>query len=151
MDMRITHPEFVKRRLVVSTSGEAGPTLRVDGVDVPRSGLEYIVEDDAGRARPIGVFEGFDGPSVSVSGEPVTLTPELPWYAMAMAAIPFLLVPIGGLLGGVCGGAGGALTLMLWRSQASQGVKIAGSLGIIAGAYIGFFVLIVAIRIALGA
>jgi len=151
MDHAIIHPRFPKRRVIVRHDGVPGTpsTLLASGRVVPKSGRSaYVVKDDEGQAVTVEIIDGsFGPPRVLVGGEEAELDVALPWFAWLFAAIPFGLVVIGGLLGGLCGGAGGTLVLALFRTERSMPLKIAGALFLIAASLGGYFVLVVALQL----
>jgi uncharacterized Zn-binding protein involved in type VI secretion len=150
MDHRVTHPRFNAKKLVVR-SGDGAPSVTIDGRPVSPTGGAFIVRDDTDQAAQVEVGAGMNGePFVKVDGQVADLQGEIPWYGWVLAGIPFLLVFVGGLIGGLCGGGGASLIMVLFRSKLSTVVKIAGSLAIMTASFVLWLTLVVALQLAVG-
>ncbi len=69
------------------------------------------------------------------------LTKGMKWWEVLICCLPFVLIIIGGLIGGACGGAGTAINLKLWKKYKSTGVRIALCVGVTVVSFIAYGVL----------
>jgi hypothetical protein len=89
-------------------------------------------------------------PTLKIDGEDVNLLEPLRWYEYAWSGLPILLVFAGGALGGLVGGAATMANGRLFRSERGSIAKY-GLAGLItASALVVFFVLAIALRMAIG-
>jgi hypothetical protein len=69
------------------------------------------------------------------------------WYEHAWSGIPFLLIFIGGLIGGACGGLGYGLNVAVFKKDWSGPTKYLTCLGISIGAFVLYIVAIMLLAI----
>jgi hypothetical protein len=72
----------------------------------------------------------------------------LRWWQLVLVFLPVGLLGIGGLLGGMIGGAGLAANLALARRQLGTGLKVLVMIGVVVAAYALYFVIVTIIFIA---
>ena len=109
---------FEGRGLCVRPAGLwRGAALVCDGAPVARTGLAFELKDNAGS--PVTFRFGqvpFDPiPKVIVRDEVIELAPPLAWYQYIWILLPLALIVVGGLLGGLAGGAAAFANMQLMR------------------------------------
>jgi hypothetical protein len=153
MQIEIKHPAFKSHRLSVETASIlAGPKLLLNGVVVKRKGRSYLVRSDTGQELAIKVVYNFldPVPRVKVGEETIELAKPLRWFEYAWIGVPMLLVFAGGALGGFVGAGSTVVNGRIFRSDRSALSKYAlAAVTTVAGAAI-FFVVAIAIQIAIG-
>lgn len=70
----------------------------------------------------------------------------LAWWEIVLVLVPLALIGVGGLVGGLFGGAGAALNLSLARRRLPAGAKVAAMLGVGIAAAVLYFVVAATIR-----
>jgi hypothetical protein len=118
--MPIAHPGFEGRGLALRPAGMwKGAGLVLDGQPVPMQGGVFLVKDNAGAQVLIKFVRSFIDPipKLSIGGQVVTLAPPFTWYQYVFIALPLVLIPIGGLLGGLCGGVAAFVNAQLLRTH----------------------------------
>ena len=143
MDITVSHPSFVKRRLVVRTAGLlSGPKVLLLGAPVKRVKGEYVVVDDNRAQVTLKLKINFADPIpvLLVNDHEVRLARALEWYEYAWACIPIVLVFIGGALGGGIGAAGTYTNTRILRSDRGVAAKYLLSGLVTLGAIVAFFV-----------
>ncbi len=81
---------------------------------------------------------------------PVAQKPKLQWYEGAWIGWPILLVFVGGLIGGACGGAAVAINQQIFQKMESALLKYSLTLVVSVLAVIGYFVLALVFLKAIG-
>jgi hypothetical protein len=155
MRIEVHHPAFKRQQLSVETASSvfATPKLTLNGAVVKKQKGRYPVTSDTGAEKLIQLrYNLIDPvPTLKVDGEAVNLLEPLQWYEYAWSGLPILLVFTGGALGGLVGGAATMANGRLFRSEWGSIAKY-GLAGLItASAVAVFFVLAVALRMAIGA
>jgi hypothetical protein len=153
MRIPINHPAFKTRHLSVeAASFFTGPKLLLDGVVVKRQGRSYLIVSDTGQEVPVKVMYNFLDPipRVKIGEEMIELAKPLQWYEYAWIGIPMLLVFAGGALGGFVGAGSTVVNGRIFRSDRGAFSKYAlAAVTTVAGTAV-FFVIAVAIQIAIG-
>ena len=153
MRIAINHPMFKSKRLSVETASIfTGPKLLLDGVVVKRKDRRYLVASDRGQELPVKVVYNFLDPipKVKIGEVMIELAKPLQWFEYAWIGIPMLLVFAGGALGGFVGAGSTVVNGRIFRSERSTAAKYAlAAITTVAGVAV-FFVLAVAIQIAIG-
>jgi hypothetical protein len=72
-------------------------------------------------------------------------TVAVPWWAHVLCAWPFLLVLVGGILGGIFGGVSYVFAVQLFRTNLSMPVKVIGAMAICVVGVALFFGLLIAV------
>ena len=101
-------------------------------------------------ARWLPQMFGFDTPQLEVDGKKYVLAQPLKWYEMTLAALPIVLVFIGGLLGAIVGVLASAANAALFRSGMNRVAKVLIALLIIVVAVILYLVLATLFQLAIG-
>lgn len=153
MRIGINHPAFKTKRLSVEPATFfAGPKLLLDGVVLKRKGGRYLVASDSGQELPVKVLYNFLDPipKVKIGDETIELAKPLQWYEYAWIGVPMLLVFAGGALGGFVGAGSTVVNGRIFRSDRSAVSKYAlAAVTSVAGVAV-FFVIAIAIQIAIG-
>jgi hypothetical protein len=154
MRIPIQHPAFKSKRLSVEQAGFfTGPKVLLDGVVVKKQKGRYPVMSDSGQQVLIQMrYNLLDPiPTVKIGDAPIELAKPLRWFEYAWIGVPMLLVFAGGALGGFVGAGSTVVNGRIFRSDRSAVAKYAlAAVTTVAGAAI-FFVIAIAIRIAIGA
>jgi hypothetical protein len=145
---------FEGRRLVVETAGFfSGPRLLLDGQPAPKGpkrgqlllrrndGVDVVAQLRSVFLDPV--------PQVVVGGQTIKLAEALPWYVWVWCALPVTLLFIGGALGGALGAAAMAINGRVFRSDAHAALKFAVTGAISFVTTLVFFVLAIALNVAL--
>jgi hypothetical protein len=154
MRIEVRHPAFKRQQLSVETASSvfSGPKLKLNGVVVKKERGRYPVASDTGAEKLIQMrYNLIDPvPTLKIDGEAVNLLEPLQWYEYAWSGLPILLVFTGGALGGLVGGVATMANGRLFRSDRGSIAKY-GLAGLITvAAVVVFFVLAVALRVAIG-
>ena len=153
MRIEIKHPAFKAQRLSVETASFlAGPKLYLNGGLQKKSGGAYQVTADSGQVLTIKVLYNLLDPipKLKIGDATVVLADPLRWYEYVWIGIPMLLVFAGGALGGFVGAGSTVVNGRIFRSDRGPFSKYAlTGVTTIAGAAV-FFVIAVAIQIAIG-
>jgi hypothetical protein len=152
MDFAVSHPAFRSQNLSVRTAGLfTGPVVLLNGAAVKRVKGKYDVRDDAGTERVVQLKSNFIDaiPLVKIGNETVQLARPLRWYEYLWIGVPIVLMFAGGALGGGIGAFAAYSSSRIFRSDRSSGSKYALTGLISVAAFVGFFILAVAIQVAL--
>jgi hypothetical protein len=151
--IEIKHPGFKSQRLSVETASIlAGPKLLLNSVVLKPKGGRYRVASDSRQELAIKVLYNFLDPipKIKIGDETIELAKPLQWYEYAWIGVPMLLVFAGGALGGFVGAGSTVVNGRIFRSDRGALSKYAlAAVTTVTGAVI-FFVVAVAIRMALG-
>lgn len=104
-----------------------GATLVCDGAPVPRKGTVFELKDNQGALVSFRFGQTlFDPiPKVIVRDDVIELAPPLAWYQYLWILAPASLIFVGGLLGGLAGGAAAFANMHLMRQPGSAAAKYA--------------------------
>jgi hypothetical protein len=153
MRIGIRHPAFKSKHLSVEqASFFSGPKLFLDGVVVKKLKTGYPVASDSGQTVLIQMrYNLLDPiPTIKIGDAAIELAKPLRWFEYAWIGLPMLLVFAGGALGGFVGGGSTVVNGRIFRSERSTVAKYAlAAVTTVAGAAV-FFVIAVAIQLALG-
>jgi len=86
--------------------------------------------------RPQGVQE----PSTAKRKDRWAAFRGLAWWEIVLSVLPLGLVAVGGLIGGLFGGAGVAINLALARRRMGAGLEVVAMLGVLIVASVLYFV-----------
>ena len=86
-------------------------------------------------------------PSIIIDGQTIRTAAPLKWHEMLVVGSPFLLVFIGGALGGLLGGVGASLNAKLIRSSQPAAVRYIASIAIACAAAILYLLIAGAVRL----
>jgi hypothetical protein len=104
MRYRVDYPGLRPRELVVVTSMLRGPRLFADTEELKGRSNRFLVDLEEGGQVEVLLRPGLDPvPRVTVGGHAVVLARPLRWHEYAAAALPVLLVFVGGAVGGLIG------------------------------------------------
>jgi hypothetical protein len=87
--------------------------------------------------------------TVEVGGQTYRTGPAVPLGLRILGLIPFLLITVGGLLGGLIGVAGIVVNFWIIREVRSTGLKVLLMLGVLGAAFVVWMVATVVVRTAL--
>jgi hypothetical protein len=71
------------------------------------------------------------------------------WWELVLILLPVGLLPIGGLLGGACGGAGLVVNLWLAKKSFPLATKVFAMIGVVLASYLIFFALVTILYVAM--
>lgn len=131
----------------------AGPRLLLDGTPVPKpiKGLQYSLTRDDGELVVIELMPVQLGSMLLVAAgtRVIPLMKPLAWHEWLFAALPFVLVTLGGCVGGAIGGACTMINLRIFRAVENvPGRYILSAL--VAAIAVGAYVAIVGVLLLLG-
>jgi hypothetical protein len=153
MRIAVKHPAFRSKHLSVEqASFFSGPKLLLDGVVVKKEkGGCPVVSDSGQQVMTQMRYNLLDPiPTIKIGDAAIELAKPLRWFEYAWIGLPMLLVFAGGALGGFVGGGSTVVNGRIFRSERSTVAKYAlAAVTTIAGAAV-FFVIAVAIQMALG-
>jgi hypothetical protein len=153
MRIGIKHPAFKSKHLSVEqASFFSGPKLLLDGVIVKKEKGAYPIASDSGQTVLLQMrYNLLDPiPTIKIGDAPIQIAKPLRWFEYAWIGLPMLLVFAGGALGGFVGGGSTVVNGRIFRSERSTAAKyaLAAATTVTGGAV--FFVIAVAIQMALG-
>ncbi|WP_370608613.1 hypothetical protein NMD12_12505 [Citrobacter portucalensis] len=146
MEIAIKHPRFQGRKLSVSTRTIfKNPSLLIDGIEQKKmKGLKkrYLLEDDNGSPAIVEIKSVIDPiPTIVIDGEKIPLAPPMTWYEYVLLCLPFLLIFIGGAIGGFVGLVGAMINASIIRGQGSIVARYGYALLVTLISYLVFFVI----------
>ncbi len=153
MRIEISHPAFKRQHLTVETASLfIGPKLLLNGEAVKRQKGRYPVTSDSGAEKLVQMRYNLVDPvpSIKIDDQAINLVEPLQWYEYAWSGLPVLLVFAGGALGGFIGGIATVANGRLFRSERGSAAKFGLSGLITVSAVVVFFVLAIALRVAIG-
>ena len=153
MRIDIDNPRFENTGLQVDTGGLFGSaSLWRDGHELePDENGTYFVEDADGEKATIR-FQNValdPVPKLLIDSYEHEVVEPLQWYEWVWVGLPFLLVPVGGCLGGALGGLALGVNATIFRSTNNAALKWGASAAVTIAAIGTFFVLAVALELAL--
>ncbi|WP_410750980.1 hypothetical protein [Citrobacter sp. U14242] len=146
MEIAIKHPRFQGKKLSVSTRTIfKNPSLLIDGIEQKKmKGLKkrYLLEDDNGSPAIVEIKSVIDPiPTIVIDGEKIPLAPPMTWYEYVLLCLPFLLIFIGGAIGGFVGLVGAMINASIIRGQGSVIARYGYALLVTIISYLVFFVI----------
>lgn len=149
MDYPFTLPGHSDLNLCLRSGGLfSGAQILKDGVPLKKSKAVIAVPLAEGSSLELKLKVGLDmfTPKVLFEDHEIEVMPPLPFLWVAWAYLPFVLIFVGGALGGLCGGAAAAGTLSALRSDLPPWVRIVIAiflppLGFLAYGTAAFFIL----------
>ena len=110
-----------------------GTTLQLEGKKLKKKGRKFMLPEP-NKGKFIKIKTGFDiyVPTFEYENEKVTPLEQLPILLCILALFPMGLTVVGGLIGGVLGGAAWYLNLAFLHSNNPLPVRIGGALAITA-------------------
>ncbi len=126
-------PEISKKRLTATHDGVNNDLIILcDGKPLPKNDdYKYFTEDDYGNELVFKWECDHDGRLfISANDNPLEIEPHLAWFQWAAVGIPLILVPLGGLIGGIFGGFGAFLNMKIMRSSQPATLRYASCMGV---------------------
>jgi hypothetical protein len=120
MEIPVTHKLFLKQKLTVCTADWfIGPKLILNGLPLKRARGAYSAEADNGDQVVIRFKTSFIDPipTVRIGDDLIYLARKLEWHEYIWAALPIVLLFIGGALGAVAGILGSYCNFRILRSD----------------------------------
>jgi hypothetical protein len=156
MNYPVTLTGFEGQRVEVVPPGlVSGAKLLVNGQPAaagPKRGQMLLLRDDGSQViatwKPSAL--GFDVPKLVVDNQVVTVAVPLKWYQWAWAALPILLVFLGGAIGALCGIVGFSVNARIFRSGMNGVAKFAVTAVVSVVALAAYFVLAVLVTLLVG-
>ncbi|HEY1425606.1 MAG TPA: hypothetical protein VGF50_02935 [Caulobacteraceae bacterium] len=149
----INYPGFEGRGLALRPSGFVqGAAIISDGKAATRKGRTFTLSDNAGAPVTFRLKGNILDPipAVVVGDQTIRLARPFAWYEWVWVVLPLVLVPLGGGLGGLCGGVAMLVNARLLRSARPAWVRYGLGTLVIGAAVAAFLVLGVALRVAIG-
>ncbi len=140
-------PGFESRQVVVRSGGLfSGPKLLVDSEAVKGSWGKYTLRRNDGQEVLARLNNNFLDPipQLIVGGRLYAPIPPLPWFQMAWAGAPILLLFVGGLIGALLGVLAAYLNTHIFRSKLQLVLKFVLT-GLISGLTALIYLVLVAI------
>ena len=130
----------------------SGGKVLLNGQPAPKGGKRGTVLVPAADGTQIEakLQHSFTQASLEVNGVKHALGPKVHTGLMVVAALPLGLIAVGGLLGGLCGGAAFGVNSSIARSDLNPALKIAAMLAVGCAAAVLYFLVAVAVRGAIG-
>jgi hypothetical protein len=153
MDIAISHSAFLRQRLAVRTAGWlSGPRLLLNGTPLAKKKGVYLARADDGADIPIRIkiVLGDPIPVLTVGGETVRVARPLNWYEYVWAAIPLVLLFVGGALGAFVGMLTTYTNFRILRAERGTATRYGLSGIATVGSFFVFFVLVVALQVLFG-
>jgi hypothetical protein len=129
---------------VSGAAGMWGLTIKVAGQPVPRSGRNVTLPGLDGQ--PVAATLRSNAldpyPVLRVAGVDYATGPRPPMWLKVLAVLPFALIAVGGLLGGVFGVAGVIGNWNVLRSERSLAVKAAIAVAVLAAAVLAWLLVV---------
>lgn len=89
----------------------------------------YLLEDDNGSPAIVEIKSVIDPiPTIVIDGERISLASPMTWYEYVLLCLPFLLIFIGGAIGGFVGIVGAMINASIIRGQGSIVARYGGTL-----------------------
>jgi len=153
MDIAVEHSAFLKQRLSVRASGWfSGPRLLLNGAPLTKKRGVYLARADNGGDVPIRlkIVLGDPIPVLTIGGETVRLVRPLTWYEYVWAAIPLVLLFVGGALGAFVGTVTTYANVRILRAPRGSAARYGFSGLATVGAFIIFFAVVVVLQSVIG-
>ncbi len=131
--------DVVDGPIVVTTSAWGRADVTVGGVPAPRTGSrEFALPGKRGRTVQAIVRSRLTDPypSLEIGGISHRTGPKVPAVLQVLAMLPFLLVTVGGILGGIIGAFGVVANLAVARNRIPVLVKTLIMIGVAAVGYL---------------
>ncbi|EOC2780483.1 hypothetical protein O5903_00310 [Escherichia coli] len=101
------------------------------------------MEDDNGSPAIVEIKSVIDPiPTIVIDGERISLASPMTWYEYVLLCLPFLLIFIGGAIGGFVGIVGAMINASIIRGQGSIVARYGGTLLVTFICYLVFFVIV---------
>lgn len=125
-------------RASVSTEARRPPPLVYPAVSEVHAAREppAAVGGGTGMQRPQGLRDA----SAPVRKDRWAMFRGLAWWQLVLSLLPVGLIPLGGLIGGLFGGAAVAINVWLARRQLGAALQVMAMLGVSIAAYVLWFV-----------
>ncbi len=140
--------------VVVSTNGFWGrPSVTVGGLPATRTGKRsFALPTRDGRTIEATIRSGLGDPypTLDVSGERHPTGPKLPATLRVLAFLPFVMIYVGGAIGGGIGGLGFVANLAVGRTRLPSAAKALIMIGVGVAVFIVWLAIAAAIRNAIG-
>jgi hypothetical protein len=152
MRIEVKYPAFKSRRLAVETASFfSGPKLFLNDVLQKRKAGQYTIASDSGQELPVKVIYNFLDPipKLKIGDGTLVLAEPLQWYEYVWIGIPMLLVFAGGALGGFIGAGSTVINGRIFRSGRSSSAKYGLAAVTTVAGTVTFFVVAVAIQVAI--
>lgn len=147
---------FEGQSLAIQSPGLlAGPKLLIDGQQAPRGQKRnQVVLRRSDGAEVVATWKprilGLDVPDIEVEGERIRVAEPLKWYQWMWAALPGLLVFVGGALGALFGALALFVNIKIFRSQWPGVLKYLSTIGVFILVAVVVSILAGMVRAALG-
>lgn len=146
----VTVPGLEGRLAITAPGMLRGNQLLVDGQPAPRGSgwRSYALPD--GREAKLRVELTRTSPTVIVDGASYVSGEVIPTLLVVLQFMPFLMVVLGGCVGGAAAGAAVTFNMAINRQSWTVPVKVAAILGVSSVAFVGWIVVAAAISLGIG-
>ncbi len=140
-------PDFPNADFEIETSVLTGKsTLLKDNVQVEQSkekGKPFLIPNGGGDLVKAYTKPAFPDsiPTLEINGTKHRIVEKLKWYQYALAALPVLLLFVGGAIGGALGAAGMVISINMFRQEGSETSNYIKVIGVIALTFFIYFAL----------
>ncbi len=132
MDLDYRLPGTDEPAITIRRTTLGGIHVLVDGVRAAgRAGL-YEIPGADGEVHLLKVQGAWRGLHAIADGWDTPLEPDVPTWALALMALPLVLLPVGGLVGGLFGGIGVAANGVVGRSPLQAPARVVVMMGVLA-------------------
>lgn len=147
----IDYPGFQGRLALRPAGFWTAAAIVCDGAVAPRKGRTFTIMDSAGQPVLVqlkGLF--FDPiPQVQIGGQTITLARPFAWYEYLLMALPLVLIPLGGALGGLCGAVAVYVNAQVLRMQQPLALRLGLAFLVVLGAVAVWLILALLLSMAL--
>lgn len=135
MRVPVSLPGFESHRIEVEAAGFARNAVFVDGQPAPKGPKrgQFLLHraDDAPATVELRSRNLFDPiPQLVLDGQVFTIVEPLKWYQWLWAGLPFLLIAVGGAMGGLFGGLAMVANIRIMRSGLNRVARYAATGGV---------------------
>jgi hypothetical protein len=153
MDFPFTLPGCEHIPLTLRTGLFSGAKILYQGIPLKKiPGRKFVLGLSDGSDLTLGLKPNALDllvPQVVYNNDVIPVAPKLPVYQQVLVYLPFLLMFIGGGIGGLCGGVGAIVNLHIFHSSQHSAVKVLLSILTTVGAGVLWLIAAVALNLAI--
>jgi hypothetical protein len=153
LDIPITLERFEGHEIVLRSRLLSGTKLFMDGLEMRKKKNRVQLRANDGSTVELRMkFRFVDPvPNIEVYGRTIVLLPALEITDHIWSAVPLILIPLGGGIGGLCGGAACAINAQIFRTQLSKAAKFGITALVTGAAFVAWLILALLFTALLGA
>lgn len=152
MDYPFIVPGYEHISLSLRTHLFSGPTILYAGEPLKKiPNRKYVLTLSDGSDLTLGLKHGgFDlVPRVTYNDQVIQVAPKLPVYQQVLINAPFILIFIGGAVGGICGALAAVVNAKIFRADYPVAVKVTLSVVVSFAAALFWFCVAVVLNLAI--